>query len=609
MCGISGGISLDRKETSEIVRSIMLSQDHRGPDYSKKIDISNTSPYISLAHNRLIINDLSSDSNQPLWDVSKRYCLVFNGEIYNYIELRAELKALGCKFSTQGDSEVLMQAIIFWGTEGLNKLNGMFAFCLYDSVDSTFILARDRFAKKPLYYYYDKENFFFASTAAQIARDFHLPPDFRYLAKGLQYWIYEDNSEITQYKGLNSLEGGCFINLKFRAEHLKFNKYRYYDLKSSVLSRQRELYDLSPVKLNILISETLESAVDLRLRSDVPVGVSLSGGLDSSTIAYFAHARDKKIQGITFGDKNQKSSEGPLVERFCSNIGMSVSYIWPTFDEILDAFEKSIFAQDSPVINPSYVAEFLVYKRAKELGLTVMLSGQGGDEVFLGYRKYFLFWFNHLLYRHKYVQAFELAKNMITIGRAEIFQIGRYISGLKRYNSKHGIQSVIELPVEMIELDVNHDYKEEIVARQIVDLLETSIPTQVKSEDRNSMYNSIETRAPFLDYRLVEYGLALPTHLKIKYGYGKWIIRDIMKGKIPDEIRLARYKRGYDISQDWIAMGLGKYMRDQLHAHQEKLTPFLKRNVNLDLFTDKYFKANKNAFQEASTLLWLSKRI
>jgi asparagine synthase (glutamine-hydrolysing) len=108
MCGISGGISLDRKETSEIVRSIMLSQDHRGPDYSKKIDISNTSPYISLAHNRLIINDLSSDSNQPLWDVSKRYCLVFNGEIYNYIELRAELKALGCKFSTQGDSEVLL---------------------------------------------------------------------------------------------------------------------------------------------------------------------------------------------------------------------------------------------------------------------------------------------------------------------------------------------------------------------------------------------------------------------------------------------------------------------------------------------------------------------
>ena len=609
MCGISGGISLIRKETSEIVSRIMMSQGHRGPDYSEKIDISNISPYITLAHNRLSINDLSSASNQPLWDVSKRYCLVFNGEIYNYIELRAELEALGSKFSTQGDSEVLIQAIVFWGTEALNKLNGMFAFCLYDKIDSTFILARDRFAKKPLYYYFDKENFFFASTAEQIAKDFHLPPDFRYLAKGLQYWIYEDNSEISQYKGLKTLEGGCFIKLKFRADDLILNKNRYYDLKSSVMSRQREIYDFSPADLNIKINETLESAVDFRLRSDVPVGVSLSGGLDSSTIAYLAHTRDKKIQGITFGDKFQKSSEGPLVERFSSNIGMSVSYVWPSFNEILDAFEKSMFAQDSPVINPSYIAEFLVYKRAKELGLTVMLSGQGGDEVFLGYRKYFIFWFNNLLYRKKYIQAFELAKSMVTIGRAETFQLGRYISSLKRYSSNHGIQSVIELPVEMIELDIKPQSKDEIVVRQIVDLLEASIPTQVKSEDRNSMYNSIETRAPFLDYRLVEYGLALPTHMKIKHGYGKWIIRDIMKGKVLDEIRLARYKRGYDISQDWIKMGLGEYIRDQLHANHGKLSPFLKRNVTLDLFTDKYFKHNKNAFQEACTLLWLSKRI
>jgi asparagine synthase (glutamine-hydrolysing) len=606
MCGIAGFIAL-KKQPMGILNRIVNSQNHRGPDNSKIENVTNKNTHICFGHNRLIINDLSSASNQPFWDLTKRYCLVYNGEIYNYIEIRKELVKKGMKFNTSGDVEVLLNALIFWQEDAFEKLNGMFAFCFFDILKMEGILVRDRFGKKPLYYINDKDKIYFASTPTQLAREFSKTPNYNYLNKGLKHLVYESNSDITQYQSLLALEAGHKLKIKVLNNDINLAKEKYYDLSKAVANKKSELQNVNYFEHIDNISELYKNSIKIRLRSDVPLGLSISGGLDSSSIAYFSKQMINNIEGIHFGNPTEKKSEGPIVERFSSNIKLNVHYVTPSIEKIKNTFDLILDAQDSPIISLSYIAEYLVYNKAKELGIRVMLGGQGGDEVFMGYRKYMLFNLYNYISEKKVYYAIKQLYYLFNIFGKELFQIKSYLKNLDRYLKIFESTSKINLPSNLVNSPL-FNKRSDLTKVQIDDIMSVSVPIQVKSEDRNSMHNSIETRAPLLDYRLVEYGIALPSHYKIKSGYGKWIIRDTMRNNIPKEICFAKYKRGYDASNDYINNGLGDHIREKLYGYFNSIKPFLAKDVGINDFSNEYLTFGRG-LQEASTLIWIGKRI
>ena len=604
MCGIAGSLSkIQLNNGMSIINRIVSSQSNRGPDNSTIEKIIQDRSFVTFGHNRLSINDLSSESNQPFWDINKRYCITFNGEIYNYIELRCELENLNFKFRTRGDVEVLLVSLIHWGEKALDKLNGMFAFCFYDKVKNTAILARDRFGKKPLYYWKNNLELYFASTPTQLAKEFKLQPNYDYLNSGLKYWIYENKSSIAQYNDLLSLPGGNYIKVDLNKKYLSLKKIKYYDLKNKVDKYRNFIATMNRNQLMGLVTDLYKDSVKIRLRSDVPLAISLSGGLDSTTIAYFANSLNSNIDGINFGDPQNKLTEGPTVSKFSKGIGMKVHYVKPHYDDIINAFEGTIKAQDSPIISMSYIAEYLVYKKANDLGFKVMLGGQGGDD-----RKYQLYNLKNNLRDKKYAELLLNSAYFLSLIWHESFQLKNYFTSMNRYLKRDGLSTSICLPTSNDLFQFKNSSKQDMLDLQINDILNSSVPIQVKSEDRNSMANSIETRAPLLDYRLVELGLALHPKYKLKKGFGKWIIRDIMDRKLPNQIRMAKYKRGYDVSENWFKMGLGDYIRERLYGDFEKIKPFLKKKVNIDTFNNKYLMSS-SAVQEVTTLLWLSNKV
>lgn len=606
MCGIAGTFSKDISD-ERIVEEIISSQYLRGPDNSSIVGFELNSFYGFLGHNRLSIIDTTDLSNQPLWDNEKEHVIVFNGEIYNYNELKNELLCLGYKFRTKGDSEVLLAALKIWGVLALNKLNGMFAFCFVNLKNKTGIIARDRFGKKPLYYFTSPSKFMFASTPTVMAKNISAGPNFDYLQNGLDFWIYESDSKITQYQNIYNLPGGQYIQLSFENDKIDFVIKTYYSLENNVKSKfPLFINDFSTAKDYIL--RLLEDSIKLRLQTDVPLAISLSGGLDSSTIASIVSRFNPNIEGITLGNPNLIKSEGPIVKRLAKYLDINVHYVHPEKKiDIIDAFEKCMEAQDSPLLGLSYLAEYMVYKKANELGFKVMLGGQGGDEVFMGYRKYHYFAFKDDLTNYRFLKAISRFITLGLIAKRDFSSLRLIIPSMMRYIDGNGLSSILKFPSNYQEnLGFNNGI-EDFWLRQIIDIKKISIPIQLKSEDRNSMANSIETRAPFLDYRLVENGISLPLDFKIKGGFGKYIIREMMQNRLPEEIRISKIKRGFDVTDDWIGNGLGDHIRDRLNTHRNLLKGYLKQGKSIDDFTNHYLSKKKGAFQEATTLIWISK--
>jgi asparagine synthase (glutamine-hydrolysing) len=606
MCGIAGAITKSLIDI-KIVESIIRSQYLRGPDNSNIQNFDLGGFNCILGHNRLSIIDTTQASNQPFWDEMKENVLIFNGEIYNFIELRLELSSLGYKFHTNGDTEVLLAALKVWGDLALNKLNGMFAFCYINIKDQTALIARDRFGKKPLYYFSSQTQFLFASTPTELARCLSSTPNFDYLQNGLDYWIYESDSKNTQYSNIYSLLGGQYIKVELNFSKININIIPYYSLENSI--KESPLYlekDFNRAKNGI--KDLFVDSVKLRLQSDVPVAISLSGGLDSASIAAVAKSFSPNIQGVTLGNPKFLKSEGPVVERLSKYLDIKINYVNPENKwEIIDAFEKCMEAQDSPLLGLSYLAEFLVYKKAHDLGFKVMLGGQGGDEVFMGYRKYHYFAFRDDVSNFRLINAFSRFISLGMIAKRDFNSIRLLLPSMLRYLDRNGLNSILKFPSsfqENIGFDIDG---REFWMRQVIDVKRISIPIQLKSEDRNSMANSIETRAPFLDYRLVESGISLPLDFKLKNGFGKWIVREMMKNSLPEEIRTSKMKRGFDVSADWISMGLGDYIRERLNEKRYLFKDFFIPGKDVNEFTDSYLLKKKGAFQEATTLIWLSK--
>jgi asparagine synthase (glutamine-hydrolysing) len=600
MCGILGTLNYNFP-----LQPLLTRQLSRGPDAAGVVSLHlNNGQLLQLGHNRLKIIDLSDAANQPLHDGP--HYLVFNGEIYNYLEIQQELQGLGIIFQTNSDTEVLLQSLKFWGMKALSKLNGMFAFAYFDANKQSLYLVRDRFGVKPLFYYFNGQQLMFASTSAVIADTLKLPVNYDYLKKGMQYGIFEDGTEVSAYQGLKSLPAGHFLQIDF-ANGNRVQEHMYYQFSQQVQALQAELQGLNPNALQNKVAETLFAASSQRLKADVPIAIALSGGLDSSAVAVLAKQAHGSIRAFCFGDANDKSSEGALAQKLADKQGLQIHFVMPKQRDWEAAFWQTLEHQDAPFAGISVVAQYLLYEKIKEQKVKVVLGGQGGDEAFLGYRKFQLFHLKELMERKKWFAAAQFFPVFAQMLWAERARIMKFWTLRHKYNRPEGLQTSLVLPGEPVRLQFG--FHDNMRIRQISDILQYSLPTLLRYEDRNSMAHSIESRLPFMDYRLLELGCALPTSMNIRKGYGKWVIRALMKDKLPNEIRLARYKRGFDVTQSQMVMNsLYPSIRKRLIEKKSYFQSILP-NTNLeDYFNPLALHRSQRCFTELMVLLWLGSK-
>ena len=608
MCGIAGvytprPIGPFRSHVERIVES----QHRRGPDFRAVETIVGHRSCAVFGHNRLSIIDLSPAGNQPMWDIDRRLCVVFNGEIYNYVELRAELLALGHRFISNSDTEVILESFKRWGPDAFPRFNGMFAMALFDTRNERLYLARDRFGVKPLYYVLRDDTIHFASTCGEIARLLSLSPSLEYLAGGVHYGLYE-HADTAPFVGMKALLPGHWLQIDPVGLGNQISSLKsYYDLHANVEALAESLATVSIEQAVDRLAALLDDAVRIRLRSDVPVAVSLSGGLDSSTVAALAVRHPmEKLRGFTFGDPRVRTSEGPLTAQLAEMADIEVTYVWPSISEICQSYEETLSAQVSPLADASAIAQYMVFRSARAAGFKVLLGGQGADETYMGYRKFQWFHFWQLKAQGRYVEALGFALTLLPTLFAER---GRWVdswNSRNRYLKRSGLMTVLRLPDS--EMDIGNAPLQSLRKRQILDVSSASLPTLLRYEDSNSMGSSIESRLPFLDYRVMEFGIALPEALKLRGGHGKWIIRRAMAGKIPEAIRVGRMKKGFNVDYNhWIDGGLGDHIRTMLHERFDQVSNWLAPGASLDdVFSSEQLKLRPAAFVEATTLIWLA---
>jgi asparagine synthase (glutamine-hydrolysing) len=607
MCGISGIISAHISEKDEnLVSAIIKNQLARGPDFQSMECIKNNTTEVLFGHNRLAIIDLSINNNQPLWDISHRYCIVFNGEIYNYLELRIELKKLGHSFNTHGDTEVILNAFSQWGCHALTRFQGPFAFALFDIKMNELWLCRDRFGVKPLFYAMRNNVLYFSSTSSVLAKELKLSPDLDYIAQGLKYLVYEDKTSRTAYKQLFSLPASHYLKVKYDLSgQLMTESKLYYQLEDNVNHLIDNVSTYNTENLIEKINDTLTHAIKIRLRADVPVAVALSSGLDSSSIAALASCEHHNIKAFSFGHPYKKKSEGPLVEHCAQFIGISVEYVWPSESEIINAIFKTIEIQDAPFSSLSIVAQYLLYQKVKDANIKVLLGGQGGDEAFMGYKKFLFFSLQHSLKNKHYLAALKKIIALLPNVFSEMPSMTAYWHHRHRYKTLYSDENaILTLPAPSpLSLGYSSD---SVWKRQAQDIQHFSLPTLMRYEDRNSMSNSVESRLPFMDHQLIELALALPETMKLHKGHGKWVIRKMMLNKIPYKICMARNKRGFDVSlKQLLNKKLGPCIRSQIKLNSGVCNEFLRKPLDIDNTFSDLALLSQRRFHEAMALLWL----
>ncbi len=543
MCGIAGIICKDSMAQETDIQKMLDVIVHRGPDGQGTFIEKN----IAFGHRRLSIIDLSENSSQPMYYKDK-YVLVFNGEIYNYIEIREELISAGYTFNTTGDTEVLLAAYDKWGNDCVKKFNGMWAFALFDKQKQLVFLSRDRFGVKPLYYSEVDNKFIFCSEIKQVLNFYKKKKVNRailldYLLSGL-----EDHTASTFFEGIYKLPQSH--NMIYNLVTNSFKLEQYYQVAVHPgLSRLNEKETVEKFK-----SILLES-VKIRLRSDVPVGTCLSGGTDSSAIATLASELNKSVTkkkfiAITAKSVEQQTDESVFAEMIVKNSDLDWRITEPTFENFKNNVEKLIYNQEEPFGSPSVFMQSEVFRKAKEAGCIVMLDGQGGDEILLGYERYYAAYIKSLPFFEKITESYKSVKSSrLTVKEllAYFYYFTSYkirISGLKKKYS-FVKPEVFENWKKNHILESIESYKD-IIAMQKLELMSQQLPHLLRYEDKNSMMHSIESRLPFLDYRVVETALSINNKLKIKNGWSKYVLRKSIENIVPEEIAWRKNKLGFN---------------------------------------------------------------
>jgi len=589
MCGICGIIRFDSKPVLETpIRQMMQIMKHRGPD-DEGVFIENN---IGLGFVRLSIIDLSSAGHQPMVSKDERYVVVFNGEIFNYIELREDLKKEGIVFNTESDTEVLINSYIRWGEDCLDHFNGMWAFVIYDRLKKSIFASRDRFGIKPYYYLHTTEFFAFASEIPPLLS--LLPskpkPDYQSIFDFLAF-SRTDQTERTFFNEIKKLQHGR----KFRMD-LSFTPLgsikggeEWYNLKENVSKAQGFS---SPEEFR----ESLCSAVGFRLRSDVPVGVCFSGGLDSSSLVSILIENYKMKELNTFSavyNKGQTGDETEFINEYSTSL-KNMYYTTPTAETLIFDLKSFIKAHAEPIPGTSPYAQFKIMELARGK-VVVTLDGQGADELLAGYHYFFGFYFKDLLVSLQLRKFFREIFHYITKHKS-LFGIKSLLFFLlpEQVRTNIRVKEKAYLNIKFVKQFGKSNniagnlYGAKTLNDALLSHFEFKLEHLLKWEDRNSMWFSIEARVPFLDHRLVEKVLADSNDMVIYKGMTKYLLRESMKGIIPEKIRLRRDKIGFDTPQDeWFRKPEWQKIIEEVLFSQS----FKDRNiVNPAITRDKYKK-------------------
>lgn len=531
-----------------------------------------------LGHRRLSIIDLSINGHQPMSDDFGNW-IVFNGEVYNYIELRNELKQHNCNFRTESDTEVILAAYRTWGTDCVKRFNGMFSIVLYDKSAAKLFLANDRFGVKPLYMYSDKNQMVFSSEIKQIKE---FKNQYTYNEKAIDNFVkhaYLDYDTSTFYNEIERFPNACITLVQLSGEN-KISCNKFYELNTTAKSTNNAIEQFRHL---------FDDAVRIRLRSDVPVGFASSGGLDSSSILYSGYsllkASDNHLNISTFSAifPGLEGDESEYIKIIENDLKIRSNYVNPLEEFNIDDFEKLQYHQEIPVQSTSYYAEWCVSKSVQKNQGKVLLVGQGGDEILAGYHHHFYRYCRQLILQGEIREYLSQIKKYSEIKSLNVKQLhSKVINEVKlAYKFKLGLAKFSNF------LNEKWNKADKLIELLKFDLEEYTLPTYLRSGDRSSMAFSIEARHPFLDYRLVDFCFSLPDNYKINDGWQKWILRKAMP-EMPERISYRKDKKGFTTPQkDWI----NKYQ--------------LNFNEYLDYIPEPYKNAPGDIFFKYSLGAWL----
>jgi asparagine synthase (glutamine-hydrolysing) len=612
MCGIFGMLNEGPRIDISKLQGISKIIRHRGPDdegyflasSEKKIykdfkgDISPQSiplAHVSLAkdsfniallHRRLSIIDLSDSGHQPM-SYADKYWITFNGEIYNYLEVREELQKKGYRFKSNSDTEVILAAYSEWGENCVLRFNGMWAFAIYDCIKNSLFLSRDRFGVKPLYYYLKSDSFIFCSEIKGIKHyvteslTLDVKQVFRFLDRGE---FMEGESENSFFEGIKQLMPGH--NLIFENNRLTF--YKYYALK--IIPNRNKLSD------NIeILKDLFGESIKYRLRSDVEVGACLSGGIDSSSIVSYATSlNNKTFNTFSATWPGESIDESYFIEKVNHKWNCIAHSFNPDLSNLLEIIDKEIWHQEMPLGGSSLLAQWFVMEQAKTANIKVLLDGQGGDEILAGYPWYISTYINELLIHFKWQELFAHKSELIASNYGILSTVKVQLYNLlvrKKFRSF--------FPIDQEFMKLYQETRNYIAPSQFYSLSElqkyeitdnTLLPL-LHIEDRNSMAHSVESRLPFLDYKLVEFCVNVPTEQKIKGINTKYIFKESMKDFLPKEVYNRKDKIGFATPLEARYFGLGKEFNEQAIEFIIK-SDFWKLRLIRGDFLDKRTSAN-----------------
>lgn len=566
MCGIFAAIKIKETFTPQDFHSFCQSCDviaHRGPDdqtctsylrQNGEWQENNEHFQVFFGHRRLAILGLEQASNQPF--SRDHITLIFNGEVFNYLEIKKEYLS-EYEFTTSSDTEVILRAYQKFGTDCFRLFNGMWSIIILDKKNNKIVISRDRFSVKPIYYFNKDNTWYFASEIKQLARlqDYEFTPNLGIVKAFLNQALLDHSAE-TFYEGIKRFPAMHFMEMDLVTG--KTETRRYWNF-----SQQKDVDFSQPENT---FRELLIDSLNLRLRSDVPVGTLLSGGLDSSAITTLIkeHLNDQIISFSVVSDV-KKYSEESFIDILVKEKGIKNHKL--RFDNALalDNIEDVLQVQDEPYGSLSVVAQNLLFKKIKEeTGIKVLLSGQGADEILLGYNKFFFFYLKQLWQQKNITALMANTAGSILSGTSlwqfDFTQAKRYMPGRTNKGRDYFTTEFNDVPIWSFT---------DLRQRQIIDIEKYSIPALTHYEDRNSMDASIEVRLPFLDFRLVDFMVNMPPSFKLKNGWTKYILRKTIT-EMPDEIRWRKDKKGFVTpEEEWMKGKLGAHIIQEMHGNSK----------------------------------------
>lgn len=557
MCGIAGIVGTDIKQTD--LGIMLMEQTHRGPDHT---GVYFDKGFAAIGHNRLSIIDLSENANQPFTDNSGSYQLSFNGEIYNYEELKEELQKY-YQFKTSSDTEVLLAAYVVWGKDCLDKFIGMFSFAIWDVEQKILFAARDRFGVKPFYYTLEKNTIYFSSEIKVIQSVLKRKnANKKVWANYFKYGSYGMPDE-TFFDGIHQLPGGHY--LIFTEGKLSIDKW--YDFPSAVAKIDiNKSFDQS----KDIYFKLLKESISLRFRSDVQVGFNISGGVDSSLLLALVNQFEgkKMIEAYTFYTGDHRYDELPWVEEIISTTNNPLNRVKFIAEDVIEVAELIATIQDEPFGGIPTLAYSKIFEEAQQDGIKVLLDGQGMDEQWAGYDYYF-----SDINSHNTIQG---------TGKNSPFRP-------KVLNKK--LEVLAQKPT------YPEPFNNDLQNKQFRDLFYTKIPRALRFNDRISMAYSTELREPFLDHRLVEFAFAQPPDFKIQNGMQKFMLREIVKSLVPKEISYAPKRPLQTPQREWLGMELKEWVETRLKQLKDSKW-FNKQEI------EKEWKLYLEGNQESSFHIW-----